>query len=290
MNWSQILDAYTKPLFTMGNAEISLATIVGILVLVALLVLLSRFTRHILRTRILARTKLDSGLQYLISSITGYVVLVLGLVIGLQTVGIDLSSLTVLAGALGVGIGFGLQTIVNNFVSGLIIMGERAIQIGDRVDVAGTLGEVMRIGARSTSVRTNDNILIIVPNSEFVSNRVINWSHMGDPKVRIRVPLGVSYGSNPRQVEQILLQVAGASSHVLQFPKPIVVFRGYGDSSLDFELRVWTSAKDYWPGVFKSHLYFAIWDAFKENGIEIPFPQRDVHVKEPVKVELTGQS
>jgi small-conductance mechanosensitive channel len=286
MSWKEMADWLGQPLFTVGRTEVSIASLAWIMALVVLLIILSRFTRRILRTHLLKHTKMDVGLQYLISRIASYMMLVFGLLIGLETIGVNLSSLAVIGGALGVGIGFGLQNIVHNFVSGLIIMGERAIQIGDRVDVSGTLGEVIRVGARSTSVRTNDNIVIILPNSEFVSNRVINWSHMGDQNVRLIIPVGVSYGSEPREIERLLLEVAAATPHVLKDPAPKVVFRAFGESSLDFELRVWTAEMTHRPGLLKSDLYFAIWDRLKEAGIEIPFPQRDLHIKEPVKIEV----
>jgi small-conductance mechanosensitive channel len=230
---------------------------------------------------------MDAGMQYLVSRIAGYLVLVLGLLVALQTAGLNLSSLTVLAGALGVGIGFGLQNIVHNFVSGLILMGERSIQIGDRVDVGGVLGRVTRIGARATAIQTNDNISIIVPNSEFVSNRVVNWSLEGDKNVRLRVPVGVSYKSDPHRVKDLLLQVASANPHVLKEPAPQVVFREFGDSALNFELRIWTADMTHRPGFLKSELNFAIWEVFKTHRIEIPFPQRDLHIHGPVKVEQT---
>jgi small-conductance mechanosensitive channel len=287
MNWKRMTEIFTEPFVTIGDTHISLATLVWFVMSVLLVVLLSRFTRRLLRTRVLVHTKMDVGMQYLVSRMAGYLVLVLGLLVALQTAGLNLSSLTVLAGALGVGIGFGLQNIVHNFVSGLILMGERAIQIGDRVEVGGTLGRVMRIGARATAIQTNDNISIIVPNSEFVTNRVVNWSLQGDQRVRLRVPVGVSYGSDPHKVEQLLLKVAGSNPNVLKEPAPVVVFREFGDSSLNFELRIWTVTMMERPGAMKSELNFAIWDTFKQHGIEIPFPQRVLHVKEPVRVELT---
>lgn len=280
MTWKEVGEYVSAPLFKLGHTEVSLATMGQLVAMVVLVVVGSSIIRRLVRTRLLARTKMDEGLQYAISRIVGYLCLVLGFAIGLQTLGIDITSFTVLAGALGVGIGFGLQNIVNNFVSGLIILAERPIQIGHRVDVGGTVGKVVRIGARSTSVLTNDNILMIVPNSEFISSRVINWTH-GDPRVRFKIPVGVSYGSDPRTVERILLEVAGANENVLIDPAPAVVFIQFGDSSLDFELRAWTSTMSERPGAFKSQLYFAIFDAFKKHGIEIPFPQRDVHIKTP---------
>ena len=286
MEWEKLVEIFKMPLFTIGNTPVSIERVVQLVLMVAVVYFVARFSRRILRRRILARTKLDAGLQYAIARIFGYIVLVLGFIIGLSTLGIDLTSLTVLAGALGVGIGFGLQNTVNNFVSGLIILAERPIQIGNRVDLGDAAGRVIQIGARSTTILTNDNIAMIIPNSEFISGRVINWSLGGDARVRFHLPVGVSYGSDPHQVKKLLLEVAGANESVLKDPAPVVVFKGFGDSSLDFELRVWNLTMSDRPSAFKSPLYFAIWDKFKEHGIEIPFPQRDLHIKEPVQVEM----
>lgn len=286
MDWSSLLERLQRPLFTIGQQPISLATLAQ-LVLVALGAwLAAHLASSVLRRRILARTALDPGQQYAIARIAGYGIGLIGLLVGLSTVGIDLTSLTVLLGALGVGIGFGLQNVVNNFVSGLILLMERPFQLGHRVEVGGTAGRVERIGARSTVIVTNDNIALIVPNSKFVENEVINWSLGGDRRVRFDLPVGVSYGSEPREVERLLLEVARKDPNVLQQPPPDVVFRGFGESSLDFELRVWTASQFERPKVFKSPLYFAIWQAFREAGVQIPFPQRDLHVKGPVSVAL----
>lgn len=259
MTWNEIFSLFTKPLFQLGQTWVSLTTILEFVLVLLLAILLSR---------VLARTKMDVGLQYAIARIASYVVLVLGFLIGLETIGINISSLTVIAGALGVGIGFGLQNIVHNFVSGLILLTERPIRVGDRVDVGGTEGNVIRIGARSTSIVTNDNITIIVPNSQFISGQVTNWS-IGDPKVRFRIPVGVSYGSDPRVVEKLLLEVAAANPHVLREPPSSVRFVEFGDSALNFELRVWSVDMVSRPGAMRSELNFAIWDKFKQHGIEI---------------------
>jgi small-conductance mechanosensitive channel len=286
MTWTEILGVFTKPLFQIGQTWISLATMVEFVVVVTVVVLLSRLVRYLLRTRVLAHTKLEVGQQYAIARITSYIVLVLGLLIGVETVGINLSSLAVIAGALGVGIGFGLQNIVSNFVSGLIILAERPIQIGDRIDLGNnTVGKVVRIGARATHVLTNDNIMIIVPNSDFINNRVVNWTHV-DPRVRLRLAIGVSYGSDPHVIEKLLLEVANENPNVLKNPGPAVVFKEFGENALNFELRVWAGDMAHRPGSLESQLNFAIWDRFKQQGIELPFPQRDLHIKEPVRVEL----
>ncbi len=286
MTWNEIFGVFTKPLFQVGQTPVSLATMVEFIVVITTVVLLSRLIRRLLRTRVLARTKLDVGQQYAIARIASYVVLVIGLLISVETFGVKLSSLAVIAGALGVGIGFGLQNIVSNFVSGLVILAERPIQIGDRVDLGNnTVGKVMRIGARATHVLTNDNIMVIVPNSEFINSRVVNWTHI-DPRVRLRINVGVSYRSDPHLVEKLLLEIAEGNPSVLKNPVPTVVFKEFGESSLNFELRVWADDMAHRPGTLESQLNFAIWDKFKEHGIEIPFPQRDLHVKEPIRVEV----
>jgi small-conductance mechanosensitive channel len=200
----------------------------------------------------------------------------------IQATGIDLSALTVLAGALGVGIGFGLQNVTNNFISGIIILFERPIKVGDRVELPelnNLTGDVINISARSTTINTNDNITIVVPNSKFVSDTVINWSY-NDGNVRVSIPVGVAYKEDPEVIREILVDVAKAHPGVLTKPEPDVLFDEYGDSSLNFLLRIYTNRYSRTPRILKSELYFAIFRKFKEKGIEIPFPQRDVYIKE----------
>lgn len=278
----EFLQAVNHPFLHLGDTPVSLMTLAQVLIVVCLAVVAARLVRSTLLGRILGRTRLDPGQQYALARVAGYLVTATGLLIGLETIGLELTSLTVMVGALGVGIGFGLQNIVNNFVSGLILLFERPFQIGHRVDVGGTTGQVTDIGARSTTIITNDNIAIVVPNSKFIQEEVINWSLSGDRRVRFRLPVGVGYGSEPREVERVLLEVAAGNPDTLKDPPPAVVFMGFGESSIDFELRVWTSTLFDRPNTLKSALYFSIWDRFKALHIEIPFPQRDVHLKGPV--------
>ncbi len=266
------------PLFTVGSASFTLAVFGKFLLVVLFIVALERIFRRYVLKRALARTKFDPALQFAILRITGYLFVILGIYVAFQAVGVDLSSLAVLAGAVGVGLGFGLQNVVNNFISGIIILAERPIAMGDRVEVAGVAGQVTHISLRSTTITTNDNISIIVPNSQFITETVINWSH-GDPKVRMRLPVGVAYGSDTDKVRQALLEVAANHEKVLKDPAPAVFFNQFGDSSLDFELAVWTSEMTFSPRRFRSDLNFAINRALREHGIEIPFPQRDLHIR-----------
>ncbi len=283
-DWRTALEVFREPLFHVGDTPVSLAMMLQFVILLIVIGVVSRLSRRVLRRQLRRWTRFDSGLQESISRAGGHIVLLVGFLMALQVLGFDLTSLAVVAGALGLGLGFGLQNIVNNFVSGLIILAERPIQIGDRVVVGDTEADVVRIGARSTSIRTNDNIVIIVPNSEFISSRVVNLSH-GDPKIRIRVPFGVSYGSDVRLVERVSLEVARAHPSAMKKPPPTLRFVGFGDSSLDFELMVWTIECAHRPGIFRSEIYFSLWDAFEEHDIEIPFPQRDLHVKGPLRID-----
>jgi len=279
-----VIDLLRGPLFYLGETPVTLGTILYFVLLLVLVVIGTRWVRRILRNQLKSWTNLEAGLVESLTRVAGYVVLFIGLLLVVQMLGVDLTSLAVLAGALGLGIGFGLQNIVNNFVSGLIILAERPIQVNDRVVVGGTEGNVVRIGARSTTIRTNDNIIIIVPNAEFISERVTNLSH-GDPKLRIRVPFGVSYGSDVRLVENLALEAARSVTGTLQNPGPAVRFLEFGDNALEFELRAWTILRADRPGLFRSDLYFALLDAFTDHGITIPFPQRDLHLKSAVRLE-----
>lgn len=261
-----------------GKERMSLWSLTHVIFLLVVLVYGSGVLKRWIVKFVVARGTTNVGVQQALGSIVRYVVVLLGLMIIVETAGVNLSSLTIIAGALGVGIGFGLQNITNNFVSGLVILFERPIKVGDRIQVGEITGDVIRISPRATTVSTNDNITIIIPNSEFISSRVINWSH-ADRDVRLHVQVGVSYNSDPERVRELLLEVAAGEEGVLKSPKPDVIFEGFGDSSLNFVLRVWTSEFITRPPVLRSRINFAIMKKFKENGVEIPYPQRDVHIK-----------
>ena len=266
------------PLMRLGGSTVTALTLFTIAFCFILVIALNAVTRRFLVQRLLTRTKLDPGLQFAIARIFGYAFVTLGFYVALVVNGVDLSSLAVVAGALGVGIGFGLQNIVNNIVSGLIILAERPVSLGDRIEVAGVAGQVSKITLRSTIVVTNDNISVIVPNSELIMHPVTNWSH-GDPKVQLRVPVGVAYGTDVEKLRRVLLEVAAENPKVLSNPEPIVYFESFGDSSLNFELGVWTQELAHRPRLFRSDINFAIERKLRENDIEIPFPQRVVHLR-----------
>ncbi len=238
----------------------------------------SAIIRHFLAHKVFPRYKLQRGSAESIATIVRYCIIVVGATVILQTSGIDLSALGILFGALGIGIGFGLQNISNNFISGIVILFEQPVKVGDRIEVDGIAGNIVNISARATTIVTNDNISIVVPNSEFINSKVINWS-LNDNKVRFNFPVGVAYKENPLKIKQLLMEVAMATEGVMHNPPPDVLFEGFGESSLDFNLRVWSSEFSDRPKVLKSKLYYAIFEKFKAHNIEIPFPQRDVHIK-----------
>ena len=266
-------------------------TLVQIFLLVALLLgifWISARTKSFLFNRFLVNSGLDRSLQYAISQIVSNIVLVAGVFIVLDNAGIHLGTLAVFAGAVGVGIGFGLQNIASNFISGLVILAERPITIGDRVEVAGVAGQVQQIRARSTVILTNDNITMIVPNTKFIDSPVTNWTY-GDPRVRFRIPVGVAYGSDLEKVRNALVEVARENSHVLPQPEPTVFLETFGGSSINLELVVWSKEMSYRPRRFRSDLNFAIAQKLREAGIEIPGPQRDLHFRDGVvRVEMTA--
>ena len=275
---ADVRNALTHPYFHIGELPITPVFLFKTVLFLIGLGIVSGMVRRFLLHRALVRTSLDEGQRYAFAHIMGYVIYLFGLMVGLQLIGLNLNNLVLLGSAIGIGLGFGLQNIANNFVSGIILLMERPIRVGDRVEVGGTNGDVVRIGGRSTWVQTNDNVVIIIPNSEFINNRVTNWT-ANDRQVRFGIPLGVSYGSDPERVREVLMGVALSHPDVLKDPEPDLLFVRFGDSSLDFELRVWTITRVQWPLVLASELYYSMFRAFKENGIEIPFPQRDLHLK-----------
>jgi len=276
--FNDVKDLFSVHIFNMGNSSITLWTILYFIILAWLLFFITSKLKKWMVYKVLSESKIELGVRLAVGTIIRYGVLVLGLLIVIQTVGINLSAITILLGALGIGIGFGLQNVTNNFVSGIIILFERPIKVGDRIQVGDVFGDVVSISMRATVVLTNDNISVIVPNSDFISSKVINWSH-NDRNVRFNIPVGVAYKEDPEKVKQILLEVAEKEEGILKNPKPDVFFKEFGDSSLNFSLEIWTNSYITTPGILRSKLYFEIFKKFRENNIEIPFPQRDIHIK-----------
>ena len=274
----EALKVIDTPLFYVDETGVSVFSVVELLFAIWAAVVLSRAIREFLTKRVYKNLGWDIGLTNALNTLVHYVVLLIGIVIGVRFVGIGASSFAILAGILGIGIGFGLRNITENFISGLIILAERPIKIGDYINIDGEVeGRIESISARSTTVVTRDNITLIIPNSEFVGQRVTNWSH-GDPKVRVAVPVGVAYGSDTDLVRKTLLEVAGRHNQILKKPKPEVHFRSFGNSSLDFLLLVWLDEQQHRFRI-ASDLHFAIDKAFRKVAIEIAFPQMDLHLK-----------
>jgi small-conductance mechanosensitive channel len=265
-------------IFKIGALAVTPLFLVKSIGFVVLLVVISKLLQRLVVSRLLGRLSLSESLKFAIGRFATYLFFLGGLFVGLQSLGVNLSSLVVFGGAVGVGVGLGLQNVVSNFVAGLILLIEQPIRMGDRIETTGVLGDVVRIAARSTWIRTNDNVVIIVPNSNFIDNPVTNWT-ANDPNVRINLPVGVGYSSDPEIVRSILLAAAEKHPQVLKDPAPDVIFTDYGDNSINFMLRVWTAERSHTPAVLKSDLYFALFKSFGEQGIELPFPQRDLHLR-----------
>lgn len=265
-------------LFHLGDTPVTVEVLLQLIVLLFLLLYLSGRLRVLIADRLLARSRMDVGARQAVGSIVRYVVVVIGCVVILQTAGIDLTALNVLAGAVGIGVGFGLQNVVNNFISGLIILFERPIKVGDRIEVGEVEGDVVKVGGRSTTVVTNDNISIIVPNSRFITENVVNWSH-NDRKVRFKIPVQVAYGTDLELVERLLMEAAGENPDVLQDPTPGTRLVEFGDNGLHFELRAWSTTLIHRKGLLISRLNREIYKKFTMHGVEIPYPQRDLRIR-----------
>lgn len=269
--------------FSIGSLEIIPSRILLALLLFAVVISISRLIKQNLSKRWIQHTNLDRGAQEAMITISGYLGFILALMIALSIAGVEFKNLAIVAGALSVGIGFGLQNIVNNFVSGLILLFERPIRRGDWIVVGNTEGNVKSINIRSTEIQTFDRANVIVPNSELISSQVTNWV-LHDAMGRIIIPVSVAYGSNTEQVKDILQKIADDNHEVIRdsgyIPSPIILFRNFGDSALEFELRCYIRNIEKRLSVI-SDMNFAVDKAFREAGIEIPFPQRDVHMIEP---------
>lgn len=277
--WAKFKEAMNFVIFDVqgkGN-NFTLLTLIHLIVLSALLIFVVRGLSKFLDNKLLVRIS-ERGTRAAIVTIIRYLMLFFGFLFIFKSAGFDLGTFSWLLGALGVGIGFGLQNITNNFISGIIILFERPIKVGDRIQVGDISGDVVEISMRATTVVTNDNISVIVPNSQFINGNVINWSH-SDRLVRFRYAIGVAYKEDPEKVKEIVLKVARNHPGVLSKPAPDFWFVDYGDSALKFELIVWTSTYIQRPTVLKSELYYAIFNEFNLHGIEIPFPQRDLHIR-----------
>jgi small-conductance mechanosensitive channel len=258
-----------------GSISISIGDISAFFLTVFVAYLSSSFIRFVLEEDIYPRTGIAPGRSYAVSSLLNYTIIAVGFLLAIGFLGVDMTKMTVLAGAFGVGIGFGLQSVVNNFVSGLILLFERPIQVGDSVQVGNLQGRVRQIGIRASIIRTWQGAEMIVPNANLITQEVTNWT-LTDELRRLDLAVGVSYGSAPTKVIELLEGVAGAHPKVLKQPAPRCLFMSYGDSSINFELRVWTEYST--SQQVHSDLSVAIYDGMYAAGMSFPFPQREVRL------------
>lgn len=264
-------------IFGSGDNIVTLGTVLILILYLVVLIFIANKFKKLLVHRVFKRPHFDIGTSQAMASILQYVFVILGAIIIIHNSGINLSSLGLLAGALGIGIGFGLQNITSNFISGVIILFERPIKVGDRIEVGNVVGNILKISPRATTIITNDNLAIIVPNSEFINGRVINWS-LHNRTVRFNFMVSVSYKEDPTRIKKLLLEVASDNEGVLKDPQSDVLLDSFLDNNIRFNLRVWSSTYSDTPGVLQSQLYYAVYEKFKENGISISYPQRDIHI------------
>ncbi len=291
--WSKVKQVLYYPLWSVSGNVITLLILLRIVFFLSIGIVILKHIRKRLSKFLVDKVGLSEGEVSSISTLIYYFLLIFVFIIALSTAGINLSQLTILIGALGVGIGFGLQTIANNFISGLILLTERTIKVGDIVELEnGLLGVVKDISIRNTIIRTYDGLDIIVPNSDFVSTKVTTWTY-GDDWRRLRIPFGVSYDSDPEKVAQIAIEVAKEIPTTKEDKDHTITvwFEGFGDSSLNFLLLVWCRMYELKPitGLISDY-YFALFRRFKKEGIEMPFPQRDIHIKSVSESVVAGLS
>lgn len=284
--WTLIYNLLTS--ISVGGVTISIADIVEAIIVFAVTLILFRLGKQLLRNTILPQTRMDAGAQYSIAAIFGYVGIVTAVILSATALGIDFQNLIIIAGALSVGIGFGLQNIANNFISGLILLFERPIKVGDLIEIGDTLGHVTHINVRRTEVETFQRAEVMIPNSELVATSVINWTH-SDRNARVEINVGVAYGSNTELVRATLLKAAAKVDRIVNWPMPDVLFLDFGDSSLNFQLRCFTSDVSSRIST-ASALRFEIDRLFREAGIEIPFPQRVLHMASSPQDDNQGKS
>ncbi len=274
---SAAVDSFMAATIELGTVAISIRALATALGVVVATILVATVTEFVLSREIVPRLRLSPGGGYALATFTRWTIVLVGVFLTFDALNVDMMKVTVLAGALGVGIGFGLQTIVNNFVSGLILIIERPVAVGDMLEIGPLLGEVKRIGIRSSTVRTNQGAEVIVPNSDLASKQVVNWTR-SDRQRRYEIDVGVAYGSDPEQVMRLLVEAAKEVPEIMAAPPPMATFDGFGDSSLNFRLLAWVTTVDVGLKA-RTELRVAILRKLHEAGIEIPFPQRDLHIR-----------
>jgi small-conductance mechanosensitive channel len=261
-----------------GDTRVSLLNMLSGLAVVALLLVAATLLARLLERQISGISSLSPSWRVLLSKLVRIALFTFALLVGLNTVGVDLTALTVFGGAVGVGLGFGLQKVISNFISGIILLADRSIKPGDVIVVGDTFGWVKHLSTRYVSLITRDGKEHLIPNEQLITERVENWSY-SDNNVRLRIPVGISYDADPRQALQLMKDAAAECPRILTTPPVNALVIGFGDSAVDLELRMWIQDPAEGVGNVKSDVMLRIWDKFKEHGIGIPYPQRDVHIK-----------
>ena len=271
----------------LGGLRVSALTVVKAVLSLALLLWIATLAGRVLEQRITSVVTLTPSIQVLITKLLKIVLVVIAVFVALRSVGIDLTAFAVLTGAIGVGIGFGLQKMVSNFVSGITILLDKSIKPGDVLVVGDSYGRVQSLGARYVSVITRDGVEYLIPNEDLVTQQVINWSYSSD-QVRLKVPIGIPYEADVRQAIALCVESAGQVERVLKHPAPVCNLKGFGDNAVDLELRFWIHDPMNGVANVKSEVLLQIWDRFRAHGFEFPFPQREVHIATPVEVRVRG--
>lgn len=269
--------------FEIGGFSFSPSAILGAIVVFIIVIVATRGFQRWLDGRLLPQTSLDAGLRTSIHTGVGYVGAAIAGLVAFSYAGLNLQNVAIVASALSVGIGFGLQSIVNNFVSGIILLAERPFKVGDRIEVGQNMGIVQRVSVRATQIQTFDNVTVIVPNADLISGQVVNWMH-GDFSARLKIPVGVSYDSDPEQVRRVLLEIAMDNPRVLKIPEPFVSFTDFGADALQFTLFCHVGNINADAGA-ASDMRFEIARRFREEKIEMPFGQREIHLRDLASIE-----
>jgi len=276
----EILATLESIAIDVGKTRISLLWALKLITSVAFFLLLAVWLSTLLEKRVSRSRHLSAGLKVGLAKTSRVLLIATGFLIALNAIGIDLTALTIFGGALGVGLGFGLQRIASNFVSGFILLFDRSIRPGDVISIGGSFGWVQELRARYVVVRDRDGVETLIPNENLITSEVINWSY-SDQRVRLKVPVQISYSDDPEKAMAIMLEASKASKRVLSNPEPVCRFMKFGDNGIELELRVWLADPAEGLSNIRSNINLAIWRAFKENNITIPFPQRDVHMVTP---------
>jgi small-conductance mechanosensitive channel len=274
---------------TLGGLRISALTVIKAMLALAVLLGVAPFVSRLFERRIKGTPNLTPSVQVLFTKLLKIVLITIAVVVALGSVGIDLTAFAVFSGAVGVGIGFGLQKVVANLISGVILLLDRSVKPGDVIAVGTTYGWIDSLGARYVSVVTLDGVEHLIPNEDLITTRVENWSYSNN-RVRLRAPIGISYGCDVRKAIELCLDAAAATRRVLRHPEPVCLVTGFGDSSVDLELRFWIDDPTNGTSNVKSDVLLGVWDRFHEHGIEIPFPQRDLHIRTPAELRVLASA